>query len=166
MKIIEAFAAELTHEAANTKKLLERLPEEQFGWQPHPKSMSLGKLASHITEILEWVGPTLNMDELVMQPGQSKPYMAASKSELLARYDDNLAKALGMMKDAPDELMMKAWRFKIGERVVMEMPKAVVLRTMILSHTFHHRGQMTVYLRLNDVPLPQIYGPTADEPAF
>ena len=166
MSMIDVFAAELQREEANTRKLFERIPESRFPWQPHAKSMSVGKLASHITEILTWVDATLNKNELAMNPGEFKPYMAANKTELLAKFDANVADALKQMKGRADDLLMKTWRFKIGGKVILEMPKAAVLRAFVLSHTIHHRGQMTVFLRLNNVPVLQTSGPTADEPGF
>ena len=164
MPIIDALIMELTHEGGQTRKLFERIPEDRMGWRPHEKSMSLGALASHIADSLCWTGATLAMDELVMDPGSYQPFQAKDKADLLKKFDDSLTLALSAMRGQSDENLFKTWRMKVGDKVVLEMPRAAVLRTFILSHQIHHRGQMTVYLRLLGAPLPQLYGPTADEP--
>jgi len=158
----EALSLELEHESKTTRKLLERVPEDAFGWKPHEKSMSLGQLASHLAENPNWVTPILEQDEMSVDPDY-KPYIASSSEELLERFDTNTRQAIDSLKSQSDEDLMKLWRFVAGGEVKMEMPRISVMRAMILNHTYHHRGQLSVYLRLKDVPVPSIYGPSADE---
>ncbi len=165
MKIIDSLIVELTQESAATKKLFERLPENKLGWKPHIKSMSLGDLASHMVESLNWIAPVLDGDEFVFDPNDHKPWSAASKEEILHKFEKKTQKALKQLEGRDDVMMMKPWRFMMGGRVIFELPRAAVLRSMIFNHSVHHRGQLTVYLRMLDVPLPAIYGPTADEPS-
>jgi uncharacterized damage-inducible protein DinB len=141
---------------------LERVPEAAFGWKPHEKSMSLGQLASHLADNPSWVTPILEQDEMSVD-SDYKPYIASSSEELLERFDTNTRQAIESLKSQSDEDLMKSWRFVAGSEVKMEMPRISVMRAMILNHTYHHRGQLSVYLRLNDVSIPSIYGPSADE---
>ena len=163
MNIIDAILNEIELEAANTRKMLERAPQEKFAWQPHAKSMTLCGLVSHIAEIPTWVKPILEQDELVIDLEKYVPPSYASVAELLQRFDKNIGEAKEAMAGQSDERLMGLWRLKVGEQSVFELPRVAVLRGMILSHSVHHRGQLSVYLRLNDVPLPPLYGPTADE---
>ena len=158
----EALSLELEHESKTTRKLLERVPETAFDWKPHEKSMSLGQLASHLADNPNWVTPILELEEMSIDPDY-KPYIASSSEELLERFDTNTRQAVETLKSQSDEDLMKPWRFVAGGEVKMEMPRIGVLRSIILNHTYHHRGQLSVYLRLNDVPIPSIYGPSADE---
>ena len=163
MSIKEGIIAEYQMEMATTRKALERLPEGRFGFKPHEKSYSLGELGTHLANLQQWVGVTLNMD--AFDVGANVPRTEALKTTgaILEAFDKNVAEAVKMMADAPDDRYMESWSLKDGDTTVFTMPKAAVLRSFVLNHTIHHRGQMTVYLRLNDVPLPMIYGPTADE---
>lgn len=163
MALIDGIITELEMESATTRKMLERVPEEKFGFKPHEKSMSLGALASHLAENPMWVGSTMDVDELDMDTADYKPYMASSTAELLAAFDKNLAEALSKMAGQTDEHLMAMWRMKVGGEIAFEMPRLAVLKCMILNHSIHHRGQLSVYLRLNDIPVPSVYGPTADE---
>lgn len=165
MAMIDALVGELQHEAAVTRKLFERIPEDRFDYKPHPKSMSLRELASHLVDALGWVDATVNLDELQIDPTQWKPFVAKSRAELLATHDANLVAALGIMKGVADEKLFAPWTMKKADgTVAFTMPRIAVLRAFIVKHIVHHRGQLTVYLRLLDVPLPQVYGPSADEP--
>jgi len=165
MPMIEPMIAELQHEAGVTRKLLERVPEDRFDYKPHPKSMSLRELASHLVDSLGWVDATVNLDELHIDPTQWKPFVAQTRAELLAAHDRNLAAALGIMKGVSDEKLLAPWTMRKADgTVAFSMPRVAVLRAFIIKHIVHHRGQLTVYLRLLDVPLPQVYGPSADEP--
>lgn len=166
MNLIDPIIEEFNHEMATTRKLLERVPEEHFAWKPHPKSMSLAELASHITDSISWTGVLLGQDELVFDPEEYKPYRASSRADLLKTFDANVGQAGEQMKGQQNERLMTTWRMKSGDQVVFEMPRIAALRGFIISHTIHHRGQLDVYLRLKDVPLPQIYGPSADEPGM
>jgi uncharacterized damage-inducible protein DinB len=158
----EALSLELELESKTTRKLLERVPEDAFDWKPHEKSMTLGQLASHLAENPNWVTPILEMEEMGVD-ADYKPYLAASSAELLDRFDSNTEQAIEALKSQSDEDLMTLWRFVAGGEVKMEMPRAAVIRTVILNHSYHHRGQLSVYLRLRDVPIPSIYGPSADE---
>ncbi len=163
MNIIDPIVTEFAHEAANTRRLLERVPEEHFGWKPHEKSMTLAQLASHIAGTPEWVVPILEQDEMVINIDEYVPHIASTHAELMELFETNVAKATKAMPGQPDDRLMEAWRLKVGDEVVLVQPRIVVLRGMILNHIVHHRGQLSVYLRLKDVPLPAIYGPSADE---
>jgi len=161
--IIDAIMMEFDQEAANTRRALERVPEDKLTWKPHEKSMTLGVLASHLAEIPGWTKETLTLDEFVMDPTTYVPWIAQNNAELLERFDQRVAVAREVMKGYPDSKMPNTWRMKMGDQPIMEMPRIAVLRAMILSHTVHHRAQLGVYLRLLDVPVPAIYGPSADE---
>ena len=163
MSIIDPIIMELKEEAAKTRQYLEIIPEDKFDWKPHVKSMSLIQLGSHLVEILEWTIPTLDLDELSFNMEDYKPWIARSINEMLEKFDSNLATMLGKMDGKSDEEMMKIWRMKVNGQVVLELPRVTVVRAMVLNHSVHHRGQLSVYLRLNDVHLPPLYGPTADE---
>ncbi len=160
----DQFAAELKEESAKTRSLLERVPDVAFSWKPHKKSMSLGEIASHLADILQWMNSILDRDDYSFDPATFKPYAAKDTAEILERFDAGLEQALNKLKGYPEAQFSAIWRLKAGERVMIEMPRAAVLRYMVLNHTVHHRGQLSVYLRMNDVPLPGIYGPSADVP--
>ena len=163
MPLNESLIAELKHESAGTRKMLERVPEQSFAWKPHDKSMSIGRLAMHLAEIPMWTDVTLLQDELDFAKLDYKPRDATSTKELLKFFDDNVNKALETLKNTSDEEFMKGWTMRTGDEVHFTLPKIAVVRSFILSHNIHHRGQMSVYLRMLDVPVPSIYGPTADE---
>lgn len=159
-------AAELKQEAVSTRKMLERIPGEQFQWQPHEKSMPLVSLASHIVEMLTWTNVTINDDELDFATSDFTPKEYSDASELVTDFDQNISAALDALNSVSDETMMQNWRLRRGEQILFEMPKAAVMRSMVMNHIIHHRGQLAVYLRLLDVPVPSIYGPSADEQVF
>jgi uncharacterized damage-inducible protein DinB len=164
MGLSEPIAAELQREAATTRRMLERVPEEKLEWRPHEKSMTLGRLAGHIAELPSLVAATLTQDEVDFAAGNYQPFVASNVAGLLEKFDQNVAQAAELLKSkADDEHLLKSWRLKRNGQVLFEMPRAAVLRTMGLNHIIHHRGQLSVYLRLLDVPLPSVYGPTADE---
>lgn len=163
MNIIEPMVMELKQEAQTTRRYLERIPHDKLGWKPHAKSMSMGQLASHLCETCMWVGALLDTEELVFDPEQYQPFHAKTRVELLDAFDKNIALALEKMEGQSDEAMMQVWRMRSPDRVFFEMPRMAVLRAMILNHLVHHRGQLSVYLRLNDVTVPATYGPSADE---
>ena len=163
MRIAEPMAQEMAQEAKNTRRLLERLPEDQFGWAPHEKSMTLGRLASHVAECFGYTVPIITTDSLQLNPDDYKPAVAASVAELLHAFDKDLEQALGVLDGVPDQHMMIAWKMQMGERTVIDLPRYAVMRGMVLNHHVHHRGQLAVYARLRNVPLPSLYGPSADE---
>jgi uncharacterized damage-inducible protein DinB len=163
MSLSEPFAAELQREAATTRRMLERVPEDSLAWKPHEKSMTLGRLAGHIAELPSLVASVVALDEVDFVAGKFQPFVASNSAELLEKFDENIAKAVEALKDQPDEHLFKTWRLRRGEQIIFEMPRVAALRSMCLNHFIHHRGQLSVYLRLLDVPLPSVYGPTADE---
>lgn len=164
MAIIDGILQEFAHEAAGTRKVLERLPESELGWKPHAKSMTMGVLASHLAETPSWVEPIINQDEMSFSTIGYKPLDLKKVSEIVKRFDANVAEAQKVLKGVTDAKLMLPWTLKIDGKAAFTMPRVAVLRAMILSHSIHHRGQLTVYLRLKDVPLPGLYGPSADEP--
>jgi uncharacterized damage-inducible protein DinB len=164
MPIIDGIAQEFTQECALTRKLLERAPEDHFGWKPHEKSMTLGALASHLVDSVGWLGATLDLDVFEIDPGSFKPFVATNRAELLSAFDKNVKEGADLMKGRSDDHVLAEWKMVVGGRTVIAMPRLWVLRTFIIKHQVHHRGQLDVYLRLKDIPLPQIYGPTADDP--
>lgn len=163
MGINESFIAELEQEAKATRKLLERVPLDKADWKPHEKSMALGRLAFHVAEIPGYTSATMDTDELDFAKMDYKPITSGTTADLLKSFDDNYAKAMKSLKDAPDERFMENWTMKNGEIIYLTLPKIAVLRSFSFSHLIHHRAQLGVYLRLLDVPLPGTYGPTADE---
>lgn len=154
--------SEVKQEAKATRALLERVPFEKADYKPHEKSMTLKRLATHVAEINGWWKECLTMDVLDFSKGDSKPKEINSTADILALHDDLLAKAEVILSNAADEKFNVDWTMRNGEVVYFTMPKAEVVRTWCMNHLYHHRGQLTVYLRLLDVPLPSIYGPTAD----
>ena len=164
MNFLEAFRGELAHEAATTRKLLERVPMEAGAWKPHAKSMTLVLLASHIAEILDWIPAAVQLPELTFNMKDYKPPFHATTAELLAAFDKGVQKGEEALKGAQEASLGEPWRLKVDGKVLLEMTRAQVLRSMVMNHLIHHRGQLTVYLRLKDVPLTSVYGPTADTP--
>jgi uncharacterized damage-inducible protein DinB len=169
MKLTELFLEELRAEAPATRRVLERVPDHRTDWKPHPKSMPMGYLATLVATLPSWVTMSVKQDELDLNPvGQPKPTpptMATSR-ELVQAFDEAVAGALAALEGTSDEHLRTSWRLLVAGNVVMEQPRYVVIRDSTLNHLAHHRGQLTVYLRLNDVAVPSVYGPTADESAF
>ncbi len=163
MNIIDPIIGEYQHEAATTRRLLERVPEDKLDWKPHHKSMSLGQLASHIAEISSWSGAVFDMDVFDLDPSYV-PFAAKSRKELLDTFDKNVQETVAKMKGQPNDRLMASWKMTMGGGdTLFEMPRIAVIRAFLISHIIHHRGQLSVYLRLHDVPIPSIYGPSADE---
>lgn len=160
----QVLAMEMEMEAATSRRVLERLPEDEFEWQPHEKSMPLGRLAAHVAETFEWTGATILQDVFDFGEIDYKPESATTTAALLEKLDNGVKTALEILKGVSDEDIMKPWTMKDGEKVYFTMSKAAVIRGFVLSHMIHHRGQLSVYMRLLDVPVPSIYGPSADEP--
>src|SRR4051812_43021325 len=159
----KALIAELKMESANTRKILERVPTDKNDWKPHAKSMSLGRLATHVAEIPEWITKTMTADELDFAKEPYKAHIATSPEELVSILDKHVNKAIEVLEGCTDEDFNKMWSLRNGENIFFTLPKKVVLRTFALSHNYHHRAQLGVYLRLLDVAVPGMYGPTADE---
>ena len=160
--IRDGLLAEYDHEVATTRKLLERVPEDKLAWKPHERSMSLGGLATHLGNIPNWGGAILNASHFDL--GGPSPHLEArtSRADILAFFDAS-TKATRVVMDKTDAEYQGMWALKRGGQDMFSMPRVAAFRTFVLYHLVHHRGQLSVYLRLNDVPLPPIYGPTADE---
>ena len=158
----DALLAEYDHEMGTTRKLLERLPDDKLEWKPHDKSRALGELACHLGNIPNWAASILNESsfDLAGEP----PHQAAksSRADILALFDETTKKTRGLM-DKSDAELMAPWSLKRGGQAMFSMPRIAAFRSFVLGHTIHHRGQLSVYLRLNQIPVPPIYGPTADE---
>lgn len=166
MAIRDSLLPEFDHEMAQTRLCLERLPDAAFAWGPHPKSMTLGKLANHIAEVPGWVGVTMGATEFDMAPPGAPSYVpkvAANRAEILAVFDAGVAAARPHLAAASDADFMTPWSLKKGGVALMTMPRIACIRTWVLNHLIHHRGQLTVYLRLTGASVPAVYGPSADE---
>lgn len=161
MNLNEPLIAELRIEAGATRKMLERVPQDSLAWQPHEKSRTLGELAAHIANLPGLFIATLNRDEFDRHDYQA---VTDSVPDILETFERNISSAFEVLKTLSDERLLTPWRYKYGEQVIFEMPRLVVIRTTALNHLIHHRGQLSVYLRLLNVPLSSVYGPTADEP--
>lgn len=161
--IASALIAEMEQEAKTTRTCLERVPADKFDWKPHEKSMTFGRLASHIAEMFGWTPPTLQQSELDFAKMDYKPFEPATNDDLLEYLDKNVAEAIDTLRNTTDDQFMENWTMRNGETVYFTMPKVVVMRSFVMSHIIHHRGQLSVYLRLNDIAVPSIYGPSADE---
>jgi len=169
MPINQSFLPEFDHEMATTRKALERVPEDKFAWAPHPKSMKMGDLAIHLALMPGWVKETLEREALDVAPGGKQMEMpkARNREELLALFDQNVAAGRAALARASDDAQwMKPWALQANGRNLFSMPRVAVVRTFVLNHSIHHRAQLGVYLRLNDVPVPSTYGPSADEKTF
>jgi uncharacterized damage-inducible protein DinB len=165
MALKDSLLPEFDHEMGTTRRLLERVPEADFAWKPHAKSFSLGDLASHIASLPHWVDALCDLTEFDVEKAgpDARPATPASVAALLATFDKNVKAAREKVSQQGDGTLMTVWTFKQGANEIFSMPKIAVWRSFIMNHLIHHRGQLSVYLRLRDVPLPSIYGPTADE---
>jgi uncharacterized damage-inducible protein DinB len=162
MSIAQMLLPEFDQEMANTRKMLERVPDGKFDYKPHEKSMTLGRLAAHTCEIPSYATATIRSEKLDFT-GEEKPFAPATRKELLEAFDKHVAEARQMLSKATDEDLAKIWTLTYKGNQIFAMPRAAVLRTMVLSHLIHHRSQLGVYLRLNNVEIPGMYGPSADE---
>jgi uncharacterized damage-inducible protein DinB len=164
MAIKDAFIAEMKHEASLTRKMLEKVPLENKDWKPHEKSMSLGRLATHVAETTHWASDIHHIDDFdFMKNYNFNPHVAATTEELLTIFQTNLDKAIADLSVMTDEDFNKTWTVRRGEQIMFQTPKKVAIRGWAFSHLIHHRGQLSVYLRLLNVPVPGMYGPSADE---
>lgn len=165
MPLNQALLPEFDHEMANTRKSLERIPEGKFDWKPHQKSMTLGGLATHLSTINHWAEAIIGQDSFDVA-GVAPPPPCKSRQEVLNAFDQGTAAARKALAGATDEQLMKPWSLVNAGQTIFTLPRIGVVRSFILSHTIHHRAQLGVYLRLNDIPVPSIYGPSADEGKF
>lgn len=164
MSMTAAFLQEFENEAGTTRRVLERVPSDKLTWKPHPKSMSLGELALHIAGTPGVISGWCTQDETIFS-GEKTPE-PKSVSEILSAHDQSVKTVKESLTKVGDEGLMATWTAKAGGATVMQMPKAALIRTIALNHWIHHRGQLSVYLRLLNVPVPSIYGPSADENPF
>ncbi len=169
MAIRDALLPEFDHEMIGTRKTLERVPEGKPDWKPHEKSMPMGRLAGHLAEIPGWAVETIERDSLDVRPAGAapmQPNVMTSRKELLELFDRCAAKGRAAIAGASDEALMKPWTLLVGGQEIFTLPRVAVLRGFMMSHLIHHRAQLGVYLRLNNVAVPAIYGPSADEGGF
>jgi uncharacterized damage-inducible protein DinB len=165
MTMIDALLAELDQEATTTRRVLERIPEAHLSWRPHPRSMSLGQLALHVATVPGNVAEIAAMDVMSSPPAFTQSE-AATTSELVPSLSDSIAKARRVLGGFDDARMGETWRMQSGGKDIMAMPRVAFVRAIMLNHWYHHRGQLLVYLRLLNHPVPSVYGPTADENPF
>ena len=165
MTIKEWLIPEFDHEAAVTRQVLERIPDAALTWKPHERSFTLGELATHVGRVVHWGQSILDHDhyDLGLDPGRP-PAAEGSRAAVLAAFDREVAAVRKALSDRSDAELSARWSVKRGDRVVMALPRFAAVRRFVLNHLIHHRGQLTVYLRLQNVPLPPIYGPSAAEP--
>jgi len=166
MALVETLLQELEQEAQTTRRVLERVPDAHLGWKPHAKSMTLGQLAMHIAIVPGGVAEFVAQPSPVQAPEFPTAPAAPNTTELLRQFDESIAKAKTILTGMDDATATATWRMQTGERELMAMPRAAFLRMVMLNHWYHHRGQLSVYLRFLGVPLPSIYGPSADENPF
>lgn len=169
MSLNELLLSELEEEIAASKAVLERMPEDKLDWRPHERSMALGRLSAHIAELLIWATKTIELDELDIAPPGEPPKtgaVASSVQEALKMLEENAAEVRTALPAVSDDDLMKPWTLKAGGRVIMTKPKYEIVRRFVINHLVHHRGQLTVCLRLSGVHVPSTYGPTADENPF
>ncbi len=167
MPINQSFLGEFDHELATTRKIISRIPDDKLGWKPHETSMTTGDLASHLAEMYTWGGATMKADELDLAPpgGQKwEAFKGKTTAEILARLDAGSASTKAAIAAATDDAVwMKTWTLKSGGQPIMSMPRVACIRSMVMNHIVHHRGQLSVYLRMMGISVPSIYGPSADE---
>ncbi|MFN8062358.1 MAG: DinB family protein [Vicinamibacterales bacterium] len=163
MAIAQSMLGEFDHEFAILRKTLERVPEHVPDFKPHEKSMSMARLAGHLAELPAWLGMTVNTAELNFAGMDYTPFVMTTRAALLSTFDANVGAARAALASATDEQMMGPWTLRTGDVVHFTMPRVAVIRSMVFNHAIHHRAQLGVYLRMNNVPVPSTYGPSADE---
>jgi uncharacterized damage-inducible protein DinB len=165
----ELFLGEIDREAASSRRVLQRVPEGRNDWKPHEKSMTLGYLAALVASMPAWIAMMVNLDEMdinSLEGAKFKPQVYTKAQELVDALDAGLAEARAALNKTTDEHLLKPWKFVVSGHIVTELPRHIMLRDAVFSHMAHHRGQLTVYLRLNNAPVPALYGPSADEGNF
>jgi len=166
MSIAQLLLPEFDHEMATTRTMLAVVPEARADWKPHPRSMSLGKLATHIGMMPNWAIIALQQDELEIDPsGGTAPQPFESLAATLDRFDALVKSSRAVLAATPDAAMFVPWTLKSSGQTILSMPRVAAFRSWVMNHMIHHRGQLSVYLRLLDVPVPPVYGPTADTAA-
>ena len=166
MSLADALIPEFDQEMKVTRSCLERVPTDKMSWKPHEKSHTMGFLASHIADMLNWTRSIIEDEELDIAPPGGEPrkvHETFSSEELLAFFDKSAADARALIAGVSDEQLMAAWTFQYGGNDVLTLPRVAALRSFIFNHIIHHRGQLTLHLRLNNIAVPSIYGPSADE---
>ena len=166
MKYAEMILPEFDQEMASTRKVLERVPDDKLGWQPHPKSHTIGWNANHLANLPDWLVHTLTTPSLDIAPVGGEPYQMpkmASQTEILETFDRNVAAGRAAIAAATDQDMKTMWTLERAGKPIFTMPRSAVVRSVVLNHMIHHRAILCVYLRLNDIPVPGMYGPSGDE---
>jgi len=166
MAMRDMILPEFDQEMANTRTMLERLPEDRFNYQPHHKSWKANRLAGHVADMPGWVSHTMQTEVLELKPEDCKAFEPTTRKELLDKFDQGTREARAALAAATDEQLNAIWSMRWEGQTVMTMPRIAVLRSVILNHLIHHRAQLSVYLRLMDVAVPGMYGPSADDPPF
>ena len=156
----------MEHEAKATRRVLERVPADKLDWQPHPKSMKLGQLALHVANLPGAFARMGRLDSFDTSQAKFNPPMPQSVDELVPTLESGVADARAFLSELDDQSALATWRFLRGEQELMSLPRIGLVRTLMFNHMYHHRGQLVVYLRLLDVPVPSVYGPSADENPF
>jgi uncharacterized damage-inducible protein DinB len=166
LSLLDSLLPEFDHEMGTTRRLLDRVPEGEFRWKPHEKSMSLGELSDHLSMLTRWTNLIATSTKFdIASLGTSRtPTVPASRDEMLATFDKAVAAARAELASKTDAELSAPWTLKSGTQEVFTIPRISAIRSFVINHVIHHRGQLSVYLRMKDVPLPAIYGPTADEP--
>jgi uncharacterized damage-inducible protein DinB len=162
MNIADTLLPEFDNEMASTRKVLERVPDDKLTWKPHPKSWDMAHLAHHIANLPNWAAETMKTDSIDYTNYQP-PAAPESSEEILAILDKNVVAARAALANADNEAYLRNWSLTANGQTFFTMPRVAVLRSFVMNHIIHHRGQLCVYLRLNDIPVPAIYGPSADE---
>jgi uncharacterized damage-inducible protein DinB len=163
MTMSQALLPEFDNEMRLTRKALERVPDDKFDWKPHAKSMALGRLAAHLAELPAFGAAMIKTDVIDFDKGEYKPAVANNGADVLALFDKTTAEAREAIAGATDDDLRQPWKMIYQQKALFDAPRVVGLRGMFMNHVVHHRGQLTVYLRLNDIAVPSIYGPSADE---
>ncbi len=166
MSVAESILPEFDQEMAGTRKTLERVPDDKLGWKAHPKSNTIGWVSAHLAEIPGWVEGTLTQDSWDINPVGGEPYKSptvTSRKQALDLFDKNVAAARKAIAATSDAAFMKQWSLLSAGKPLITLPRLAVIRSFVLNHTIHHRAHLCVYLRLNDIPVPGLYGPSADE---
>jgi uncharacterized damage-inducible protein DinB len=163
MKIADVLLADFDHEIANCRRILERIPEDNADWKPHEKSMPIGRLALHVATLPRFGTAILSTPGMDMATVKMPPLVFESTAHLLSELDLHAGTTRKALTESTDEALQALWKFSFGEKVILEAPRLVVYRSMYFNHQLHHRGQLNVYLRLLDIPIPALYGPSADD---